>query len=333
MSPTDKLTILFLAANPQDTDNLKLDEEMRAIDLALRLARHRDRFDLRSHWALRYSDLSRLLMDYSPHIVHFSGHGSATGEIAFSDEHGQSHLVAPDTLAALFKALRDNIRCVVLNACYSEQQAKGIAKSVDCVVGMKRAVADEAAVHFAAEFYQALGFGRSIATAFELGKIAMGAYVDDEEKTPKLLDPRKQAATLVLAGAAAPTTPASPSAATVPAATVPAATVPAASTPADSAPAQNQVVPPLRELKGRQLEAAMKALLAAYSNMEALTELVQFGMGENIAEIVGGASLRTVVFNLLQWAQMRGRLTELLQAAIDRTPDNPQLQEFIASLP
>ena len=52
MSSTDKLTILFLAANPLDTDSLLLDEEVRAIDEALGKTAYRDRFDLRSHWAL-----------------------------------------------------------------------------------------------------------------------------------------------------------------------------------------------------------------------------------------------------------------------------------------
>ena len=319
MSPTDKLTILFLAANPQDTPPLKLDEEIRAIDKALREAQYRDRFDLRSHWALRYDELPGLLLRYNPHIVHFSGHGSPSGELAFNDDAGKSHLASPDTLANLFSILRDNVRCVVLHACYSEEQAQGLAKSIDCVVGMTRAVADEAALKFAAGFYLGLGFGRSIVTSFGLGRNSMGAYVAGQETAPTLLDPRGMAATLVLAGA---DTPANPS----PAAPGTASAAPSAT------PAARQV-PPLRELKGQQLQGAMNALLAAYATESALAEMVQIGMGENLATIVGGSGLRSIVFNLLQWAQMRGRLTELLQAALDGNPTSQSLQEFIASLP
>ena len=55
--------------------------------------------------------------------------------------------------------LRDNIRCVVLNACYSEAQAQAIAEAIDCVVGMTSAVGDDAAIEFATAFYRALGYG------------------------------------------------------------------------------------------------------------------------------------------------------------------------------
>lgn len=312
MPTTEKLIILFLAANPQDTNQLTLDEEVRAIDQALRLAEHRDRFELRSHWALRYSDLSGLLLRYKPHIVHFSGHGSASGELAFGDPQGKSHLVPPDTLADLFSILRDNIRCVVLNACYSDTQARGIAKSIDCVVGMKRAVADEAAVAFAASFYTGLGHGRSIETAFQLGRNAMGASVDDEEKAPKLFDPQKKAATIVLAG-------------------VSSSDEPAVVSPGLAGPTTG--VPPLRELKGKQLMGAMNALLAAYSTEADLAQMVKIGLGENLAVIVGGNSLKEKVFNLLEWARIRGRLSELLQAAYDGNETSLELREFIASLP
>ena len=96
MSPaTNKLTILFLAANPTDTDPLELDEEMRAIDQELRRTEYRDHFDLRAHFAVRFGDLQELLLRYAPHIVHFSGHGSESGEIIFKHDDGESRPVAP----------------------------------------------------------------------------------------------------------------------------------------------------------------------------------------------------------------------------------------------
>ena len=51
---------------------------------------------------------------------------------------------------------------MVLNACYSETQARAIAEHIDAVVGMTTAVGDQAAINFAAAFYQALGFGRTV---------------------------------------------------------------------------------------------------------------------------------------------------------------------------
>jgi hypothetical protein len=70
----------------------------------------------------------------------------------------------------LFATLEDNIRCAVVNACYSEAQAGRIVESVDCALGKTRAIPDGSAIAFAASFYQAPGYGRSTKTAFDLGR-------------------------------------------------------------------------------------------------------------------------------------------------------------------
>jgi len=163
------IKILFLAANPANTDQLRLGEEVRAIKERLRLADLRDEFVVEQEWAVRVTDLQAHLLRHQPNIVHFSGHGSSDGQIILEDKAGRSKPVSPAALKRLFTTLKDNIRCVALNACYSEAQASGIAESIDCVIGMTRAVEDESAIAFAASFYQALGYGRSIQTAFELG--------------------------------------------------------------------------------------------------------------------------------------------------------------------
>src|SRR5262249_23581093 len=151
---------------PRDTDQLRLDQEMRAIDEALlQKAEFRDKFDIKQQWAVRVSDLQGHLLRYKPDIVHFSGHGSASGEIVLEDALGNSKSVSKRALSQLFAALKGNIRCVVLNACYTEQQAQAIAEHIDCVIGMSKAVGDSAAIHFSASFYQALGYGRDIDTA------------------------------------------------------------------------------------------------------------------------------------------------------------------------
>jgi hypothetical protein len=179
--------ILFLAANPRETPALQLDEEVRAIDQALRLANYRDAFDLETQWAVRYNELSGHLLRYQPDIVHFSGHGSSAGEIILLDQQGSSHLVSAQALGKLFALLKDNIRCVVLNACYSESQAQAIAQQIDTVVGMTTAIGDQAAISFATAFYQGLGYGRSVQTAFDLGCLQIDLANLSEQDTPKLL--------------------------------------------------------------------------------------------------------------------------------------------------
>jgi hypothetical protein len=186
-APAPKITILFLAANPSDTTRLRLGEEVRGIDQALRLAEYRDAFDLQQHWAVRPADLQSLLLRHQPHIVHFSGHGSAAGEIMLEDATGKARSVSQAALSNLFSLLKDNLRVVVLNACYSQPQAEAIAQHIDCVVGMADAIGDKTAIAFVAAFYQALAYGRDLQNAFDLARNQAQLEGLDDEDVPQLL--------------------------------------------------------------------------------------------------------------------------------------------------
>lgn len=179
--------VLFFAANPATTSHLGLDEEVRAITEKIRAAEYRNWLTIHSSWAVRPDDLLQLLNLYKPQIVHFSGHGSQAGEIILVDTDKSAKAVSTEALKVLFTALKDNIRLVVLNACYSRIQAEAIAEVIDCVVGMNQAIGDEAAIVFAASFYRAIGFGRSIQEAFDQGKAALLLEGIPEEQTPELL--------------------------------------------------------------------------------------------------------------------------------------------------
>ncbi|OKH43239.1 hypothetical protein NIES2101_31110 [Calothrix sp. HK-06] len=77
MSLADKKRekILILSVNPKNTDQLRLDEEVREIQIALKLATHRAGFEIATQSALRVEDLRRALLEHQPTIVHFCGHG------------------------------------------------------------------------------------------------------------------------------------------------------------------------------------------------------------------------------------------------------------------
>ena len=207
-APSDSTTkILFLAANPTDTGQLRLGEEIREIDEGLRRANYRDRFDLEQKWAVRPRDLQRAMLDHKPQIVHFSGHGvplqqttanqpgtrsldwegadqaemptkdweNYTGGIALENSQGQTRIVKASALGGLFRlgSIKENIRCVFLNACYSDLQAEAIIQHVPFVVGMNQAVPDNTAIAFATGFYDALGAGLDIPEAFDAGVVAI----------------------------------------------------------------------------------------------------------------------------------------------------------------
>lgn len=186
----DKMVkILFLGANPLNSTRLALDEEIREIEQNLRASRLRNRFEVKSRWAVRPSDLQQALLDEEPTIAHFSGHGDGAAGLAFhSDDTTKDALVTGAALRALFRVLKDNLRVVVLNACFSTEQATAIVEEIDFVVGMSDAIGDDAARIFAAAFYRGLAFGKSVQAAFDLGvnELQLNGFVHDEH-VPVLL--------------------------------------------------------------------------------------------------------------------------------------------------
>ena len=181
------VSILFLAADPTDASRLRLSEEMREIQEKLQLGSERKRITFHQRMAVRPQDVSQALLDIKPQIVHFSGHGTRTGKLCFEDQAGKTHTIEPSALAELFKLVAVEVNCVLLNACYSKEQAIAIAKHIDYVIGMDRAVSDKAAIAFTVGFYQALGAGRSIEEAYRFGCVQIGLQDIPERLTPKLI--------------------------------------------------------------------------------------------------------------------------------------------------
>jgi len=181
------ISILLLSADPTNASRLRIGEELREIQERLQLAKLRERFILAQRMSVRPTDISQALLDVQPHIVHFSGHGEASGGLCFENRVGEIHPIMPDALAALFEQFKDQVNCVLLNSCYSEIQAVAIAKHIDYVIGMNRAIGDHAAIAFAIGFYQALGAGRTIKEAYKLGCVQIRLQSISEHLTPVLI--------------------------------------------------------------------------------------------------------------------------------------------------
>lgn len=184
---THHAKVLFFAANPQGTTPLALDEELRDIEHRIRASEHRDSLSLRSRWAVRADDLIQGLLEDKPTIVHFSGHGEGVEGLVLHSDKGPYQAVNAEGLRALFETLKDDIRVVVLNACYSREQAEVIREVIDCVVGMNAPIGDDSARKFAAAFYTGLGFGRSVEVAFNLGVTAIKLEGFKDGAVPELL--------------------------------------------------------------------------------------------------------------------------------------------------
>jgi hypothetical protein len=226
--------VLFLSANPKGTQPLELIKECNNISDKIKSAKYGRQFSFDQRHEVSLARLDEFLLDYKPQIVHFSGHGGEDGILMFQDVefggsgdddsssssrgsssaatrnlqsiNGSGRAEGSETkdVADLFRILNERdsipkdkkIRCVVLNACYSQKQAEAISKYVDCVVGMKNAIRDDVARIFAESFYYFLCSGESIHTAFELGKNKIAMLNIPGQDIPRLLsregiDPKK----------------------------------------------------------------------------------------------------------------------------------------------
>ena len=189
-------TILYLTASPKDPDlawlPLRSDLEMRKVKERLQLSRQRDEYRIESCPAARWDDVSQALVDYDPQVVHFSGHGDSDGNLVLENDAGGIALTTPEGLARLFGLHRSTIRCVIVNACYSERLARAISHNIDHVVGMRWEIGDEAAIQFSVGFYTGLFAGQPVPAAFERGlaHIQGPETTKLEYQTPLLLSAR-----------------------------------------------------------------------------------------------------------------------------------------------
>jgi hypothetical protein len=188
--------ILFLAANPSETDRLALDREARAIHAELKRSGHRDRFDFQTRWAVEPLDLLRELRELRPTVVHFSGHGrrpagapraanqrelgaepaaadDAPAGLVFHDPARGTQVVSAAAIAEAFAAAGSSVKLVVLSACFTDRFAGALLAHTGCVVGMTGSIHDDAARGFAIGFYGGLGEHESVARAFAQGRAAI----------------------------------------------------------------------------------------------------------------------------------------------------------------
>ncbi len=131
-------------------------------------------------------DIQYLLLQRNPNIEHFSGHGEVDA-IYLQGPGGHTQTPSERALSDLFGLVNKNgdIRCVVLNACYSEDQAVAISQRVGCVIGMAKEVSDDAARGLASSFYQGLAFGKSVKYSFLRGTNYLAMLGVPGEDIPK----------------------------------------------------------------------------------------------------------------------------------------------------
>jgi hypothetical protein len=146
---------------------LRLAEELRSIKESILRSKNRNTFDIEQEGAIRPKDLRRLILEESPHIIHFSGHGESGG-IFLENEEGFKQPVNNEALSELI-SLFDSVCCIILNSCYSVHQANYLKSVSPYIIGMAAPIEDRLAIKFSEGFYDALAAGRSIEDSFKFG--------------------------------------------------------------------------------------------------------------------------------------------------------------------
>src|SRR5436305_7183343 len=88
----------------------------------------------------------------------------------------------------------------------------------------------------------------------------------------------------------------------------------------------------MMELDGPQQKQVGEALISAYPTRPDLERMVFDGLSEHLGAIARDDTLSHTIFELLRWAQARGRLEELIKAALLQNSGNAQLKSIAAQL-
>src|SRR5262245_51818009 len=157
MRGTPKL--LMLVADPSASAEAHLDwgHEQHTILDQVR-TEHGDAFDVEVQAVVGRDSPIDALYRHEPVIVHFTGHGEASGVMLPGDD-GMSVPTTGADLRRVFHGFRKGVRLVVLNACSSVEQARALSQEIGCVVGHKGTISDVGASIFAGAFYRALAHG------------------------------------------------------------------------------------------------------------------------------------------------------------------------------
>jgi hypothetical protein len=181
--------VLVLASNPQGTEQLRLDKEIKTIQKALWDGTKREQFTVVPKVAVTTSELQSVVRREKPRIVHFCGHGTGKAGLVLHSDKDTEQLVSTQGIAELFKKYATQIECVVLNACYSKVQGEAINQHINYVIGTNKAIRDDAAIAFAKGFYGALGDGENIQSAMEAGCLQIQLDVYNSKNSDRKLVP------------------------------------------------------------------------------------------------------------------------------------------------
>ena len=177
--------VLFFASNPAETPAIDLETELSTIRTSLAAGPDQERWMVRDGGSL--SDFASAVLTHRPEIVHIGAHGSPDGNLVVEADDGLRHMSIA-AIANVLTASALRVRAIVLNACYSHEQAVKLAPYADFVIGMSREIGDRAALRFAEAFYRALAFDREIRDAFLLALADLDLHALPDIVVPRIIE-------------------------------------------------------------------------------------------------------------------------------------------------
>ena len=138
--------ILILTSNPRN--DLKLDREIKDLKNVIKRSKNQSQFETEFELEVHSEELQDLLLEHEPRIVHFCGYGTGDEGLVLENQTGQKQVISTEALSN-FELFENQVECAILNACYSEVQAKAIVRHINYVVGMSHEIRDDAAIAFA----------------------------------------------------------------------------------------------------------------------------------------------------------------------------------------
>ena len=212
--------ILIFTANTGGETQLDLSDEYARIREMLDNEGLNNRCQLKRIRLVTPEAIMEEILEFEPHIVHFSGHGirqrdanTATGpgrgfgeeeeESAHQEEEGiataadgalivhnganySSFQIGSDFLSGVFEIVKDDelpTHTVVFNACHSEAISGGVATYIENVIATNNAIGDRAAISFSSTFYSRLiANDTTPEKAFKAARVVTIAYGEPKNR-------------------------------------------------------------------------------------------------------------------------------------------------------
>jgi formylglycine-generating enzyme required for sulfatase activity len=227
-------------------------------------------------------------------IFHYAGHADSYS-LLLQEAKGEELLAHAGGLAA-FLAQQPGLQLAFLNGCSTEAQVADLhAAGIPAVVATTLDVLDDWAEQFAVRFYKGLVGGATIAGAFGAAQAEIEARHGKQAEWPwRLHLHREEDGAWTLTTRTAPAE--------------------------DALSAEGQ---PSSD-RGKLLARTLTAIQGAYSRDE-LRRALRLGMNENLDALVADKPFGDQVFQLLDWAERRNRLKELVACLHEYNSDNEPL--------